>query len=73
VKVEHGRVLVMLGISTTNGFQPFPGFAVYAATKAFVSSFSEAIASELAGSGVGVLATLTGPCSGGHPRVSPLS
>ena len=35
-------------------YQPLPGFATYAASKAFVQSFSEAVHSELEGTGVSV-------------------
>ena len=41
-------------------FQPFPHFAVYAATKAFVLSFTEALAEEIKGTGVQVLALCPG-------------
>ncbi len=41
-------------------FQPFPHFAVYAASKAFVLSFTEALAEEVRGSGVRVLALCPG-------------
>ncbi len=43
---------------TTAAFQPVPLMAVYYASKAFVLLFSEAIASELAGSGVTVTALM---------------
>jgi short-subunit dehydrogenase/2'-5' RNA ligase len=42
----------VLNVSSLGGFQPTPGFAVYGATKAFVTSFSEALSVELRGSGV---------------------
>lgn len=56
----RGRGTV-INIASTAAFQPMPGTAVYAAGKAFVLSFSEAIASELAGSGVSVTAVCPGP------------
>ena len=34
---------------------PYPGLAIYGATKGFISSFSESLASELAGSSISVL------------------
>jgi len=48
---RSGRVL---NVASTAGFQPGPGMAVYYATKAYVISFSEALANELQGSGVSV-------------------
>lgn len=44
----------VINVSSVVGFQAAPGLAVYAATKAFVTSFGEAISEELRGSGVGV-------------------
>jgi len=44
----------ILNVSSTAGFAPFPLFSIYAATKAYVLSFSEAIANELQGTGVSV-------------------
>jgi short-subunit dehydrogenase len=48
---KHGRIL---NVASTAGFQPGPLMAVYYATKAYVISFSEAMANELKGSGVSV-------------------
>ena len=42
---EKGRGIV-LNISSAAGFQPIPFMATYAATKSFVTSFSEAVAAE---------------------------
>ena len=50
----------IINMASVVGFQPFPHFAVYAATKAFVLSFSEALAEELEGTGVRVLALCPG-------------
>jgi len=44
----------ILNVASTAAFQPLPGFATYAASKAFVQSFSEAVHAELAGTGVSV-------------------
>ena len=46
-----GRIL---NVASVVAFQPVPSLAVYAATKAFVLSFSEALSEELKGSGVTV-------------------
>jgi uncharacterized protein len=58
--VEKGRGGV-INVASTAAFQPLPGSAVYAASKAFVLSFSEAIRTELRGSGVTVTAVCPGP------------
>jgi hypothetical protein len=57
--VARGRGKVML-IASTAGFQPGPNMAVYCAAKAYVLDLGEAIAYELAGSGV----TVTTLCPG---------
>jgi uncharacterized protein len=51
----------ILNVSSSAGFLPIPGFAVYAATKAYVTSFSEALRAELRGTGVSVSALCPGP------------
>ena len=55
---RRGRIL---NVASTAGFQPGPLMAVYYATKAYVLSFSEAIAAELEGTGVTVTALCPGP------------
>ena len=55
---ERGAVI---NIASTSAFQPLPGTATYAATKAFVLSLSEAVHSELKGKGVTVTAVCPGP------------
>jgi short-subunit dehydrogenase len=51
----------ILNVSSSAGFLPIPDFAVYAATKAYVTSFSEALRAELRGTGVSVCALCPGP------------
>ena len=53
----HGTII---NVSSAAGFQPIPFMATYAATKAFVSSFSEAIAEENRPLGIRVLALCPG-------------
>ncbi len=48
-------------VSSIASFVPIPTFAVYAATKAYVTSFSEALSLELEGTGVTVTAICPGP------------
>jgi short-subunit dehydrogenase len=58
--VERGRGAV-INVASVAAFQPMPGSATYAASKAFVLSFSEAIRTEQRGSGVSVTAVCPGP------------
>jgi len=51
----------VLNVSSSAGFLPIPDFAVYAATKAYVTSFSEALRAEVRGTGVSVCALCPGP------------
>jgi short-subunit dehydrogenase len=55
---RRGRIV---NVASTAGFQPGPLQPVYYATKAFVLSFSEAIANELQGTGVTATALCPGP------------
>jgi len=57
VKQGEGKIL---NVSSAAAFQPGPLMAVYFATKAYILSFSEAIANELEGTGV----TVTVLCPG---------
>jgi hypothetical protein len=56
-KARRGMVI---NLASTSAFQPVPMMAVYAATKAFVLSFTEAVWWESRGSGVRVLALCPG-------------
>jgi short-subunit dehydrogenase len=51
----------VINVASTAAFQPGPGMAVYYATKAYVLSFSEAVAEEVAGTGVTITAVCPGP------------
>ena len=59
---KSGRILNVASIAA---FMPNPYGAVYAATKAYVKSFSEAISEELRGSGVKVTILCPGPTKTG--------
>ena len=54
---RRGRIV---NVASNAAFQPIPYMAVYAATKAYVLSFTEALASELRGTGVQVQALCPG-------------
>ncbi|MDT7856217.1 SDR family oxidoreductase [Rubrivirga sp. S365] len=58
VVAERGGVL---NVASTSAFVPAPGLAVYAATKAYVLSFTEALHAELGGAGVRVTCLCPGP------------
>lgn len=51
----------ILNVSSSAGFLPIANFAVYAATKAYVTSLSDALRSELGGTGISVTALCPGP------------
>ena len=55
---EGGAIVNVSSLAST---LPIPDFAVYAATKAYVSSFSEALRMEVRESGIEVLAVCPGP------------
>ena len=68
VELSHAAVTPMrerergwiMNISSLGGHAPGPGFAVYSATKAFVTSFSESLHEEVRGAGVVVTAVCPG-------------
>lgn len=67
-RISHAAVRVMLrrgrgyllNVSSVASFQPSPGLAVYGATKAYVTSFTEALHEELRGTEVRVTALCPG-------------
>lgn len=67
VKRGSGRIL---NVASTASFQPGPGMAVYCASKAYVLSFSEAIAHELRGCGVTVTALCPGATRTGFEKAA---
>ena len=54
----YGRIL---NVASVASFQPVPGMAVYAASKAFVLSLTESLSEELRGTGVTITALCPGP------------
>ena len=62
IAAHSGRIM---NVASTAAFQPGPLMSLYYATKAFVLSFSEAIANELKGTGVTVTALCPGPTATG--------
>lgn len=60
----------ILNIASTAAFQPGPTMAVYYATKAYVLSFSEALAEELRGTGVTVTAFCPGAFESGFQETA---
>lgn len=62
--VERGRGAVV-SVSSTSGLQPLPHSAGYAAAKAYVDFWSDAVHDELRGTGVTMTAVLPGPVQTG--------
>lgn len=63
----------IVNIASTGAFQPVPGIAIYAATKAYVLSFSEAIAYELKKHNIFVTAICPGPTKTEFAKVAKMS
>jgi len=62
---RYGRIL---NLASTAAFEPGPLMAVYYASKAYVLSFSEALANELGGTGVTVTILAPGPTRTGFQK-----
>jgi uncharacterized protein len=60
----------ILNVGSVAGFVPGPNLAIYYATKAFVQSFSEALAEELSGTGVTVTVLCPGPTESNFSAVA---
>jgi short-subunit dehydrogenase len=63
----------IINVASTAAFQPVPYMATYAATKAFVSSFTLALAREVHATGVRVMALCPGPVRTGFQKVAGIS
>lgn len=78
LELTHGLIGRMLNerrggvvnVASTAAFQPVPFMATYGATKAFVLSFTEALATELAGTGVHAMALCPGPVRTGFQETA---
>jgi uncharacterized protein len=60
----------ILNVASAAGFQPGPWMSVYYATKAYLLHFSEALAEEVAGSGVRVTCLAPGPTETGFGELA---
>ena len=60
-KMRKRKSGVIINVASTASFQPIPFMATYAATKAFVRSFSEAISEENRPHGITICALCPGP------------
>ncbi len=58
--IERGEGCV-LNVSSTAGYVPIPKMAIYAASKAYVNNFGEAVRAELNGTGVSIVTLCPGP------------
>jgi short-subunit dehydrogenase len=67
VRRRSGRIL---NVASTAAFVPGPFMAMYYASKAFVLSFSEALANEVEGAGVSVTALCPGPTRTGFAEAA---
>ncbi len=67
--IRQGRGAVM-NVSSLASLLPIPDFSVYAATKAYVTSFSESLRIELKDHGIPVLAVCPGPVHTGFGEVA---
>ena len=67
IERRHGGVL---NVGSVAGFLPGPGMAVYYATKAYVLSFTEALAEELVGTGLTATALCPGPTTSNFSKIA---
>ena len=70
--IERGSGGV-LNVASVAGYMPVPYFSVYAATKAYVLSFSEALHAELKGTGVHVSCLSPGPTETGFATAADMN
>ena len=60
----------ILNVGSVAGFEPGPGMAIYHATKAYVLSFTEALAEELIGTNLTITALCPGPTTTNFGKVA---
>jgi uncharacterized protein len=65
IRAREGKVM---NVASVAGFLPGPFMAIYYATKAYVLSFSEALAEELSGTGTTVTCLCPGPVETGFQK-----
>ncbi len=70
VQAKRGRIL---NVGSIAGFVPLPNMSVYAASKAFVLSFSEALSAELRSTGVTITCLCPGATKTGFSRAAHVS
>ena len=68
--LRRHRPGAILNVSSIASLLPIPNLGVYAATKAYVSSFSEALRAELRGTGISVTHLCPGPVDTEFQRVA---
>lgn len=64
------RAGAVVNVASVAGYQPIPLLATYAASKAFLLTLSEAVAEEVRGDGVRVVAVCPGPVATGFQQVA---
>jgi uncharacterized protein len=69
-KMVRARRGALLNVASTASFQPLPKQATYSATKAFVSSFTDALHADLRGTGVTATCVCPGPVKTEFPEAA---
>ncbi len=72
-ELKKAKSSYILNVSSIAAFMPGPNMAVYYATKAYVQSFSEALAEELNATSVKVIALCPGPTISGFQDAASIS
>lgn len=72
-ELKKQKSATILNVSSTAAFLPGPNMAVYYATKAYVQSFSEALAEELTNTSVKIITLCPGPTQSGFQDAASIS